>query len=163
MVLVVRSSGAPESLGGAFRGCIAPDGFRQEGIGRRSDTRQTREFQLQPDPGVLGPGGRRGHWMRADEPAGPEARPPAARTVLEAGESLQRLAVLDGIDPPHEDVPGVADGPGSGDLRLVEDVTLVAVADIDDRLRGGLVLDIHLRALAALGLGIPLQAEVRAP
>src|SRR5437879_12817430 len=40
---------------------------------------------------------------------------------------------------------------------------LVAVGEVHHRVVGGLVLQVHLRTLAALGLGIPLYGGIRAP
>src|SRR5580700_11503811 len=129
---------------------ITPDLLPQGCVRCRSDTRQASEFQLQPDAGVLG------SIVIADVAAHSEARPPAARTILEAGETLQesdqrhryRHAVLRGarldhllqvvlvvaqrIDSPGEHVPVAPDRPGARGLYLVEGVTFVAVGEVHD-------------------------------
>src|SRR5690349_4887725 len=145
------------SLKWTFRGYVAPDRCSQERIGFGSDTCQPREFQLQVYPGIRGP------CPAADEAAGTQPRPPAARRVLEAGEALQRLVILDGVDAAQEDVPGIGYRPGAGDLGLLEHVALIAIAHVDDRLARGLVLDVHLGALGLRALWVPLQADIGAP
>src|SRR5206468_7854022 len=113
-------------LGGVVRGYIAPDSCRQERIRFGSDTCQASEFQLEVHTGI------RRACSRADEVAAPDSHPPAAGTVLEAGEALQRLVILNRVDAAHEDIPGVADRPGARDLGLFQHIPLVAVADVDD-------------------------------
>src|SRR5207302_1341397 len=151
-----------------FGGCVAPDHLGERGVRRRSDTGEACEFQLQPDPGVLaGPG-----HVAAHVPAGTEPDPPAARTVLEPGETLQRLVIAQRVDLAGEQIPAAPDRPGAGRLDLLESGldrveqryrALVAVGEVHHRVVGGLVLQVHLRTLAALGLGIPLYGGIRAP
>src|SRR2546427_2081480 len=98
--------------------------------------------------------------------------PPAARTVLEPGETLQRLVIAQRVDLAGEQVPAAPDRPGAGRLDLLESGldrveqwyrALVAVGEVHHRVVGGLVLQVHLRTLAALDLGIPLYGGIRAP
>src|SRR5438270_728626 len=129
-----------------FRGRIATDRLREESIRRRSDTGKSRQFQLQPDPRVLAPG------MSTHIAAGAEAHSPAARTVLEPDEALQRLVVPQGIHPTDEAVPVAGEGPRAGDFHLLQGATLEAVADVHDLLARPLVLQVHVCALTAGGL-----------
>src|SRR5215469_9584485 len=104
---------------GCRRGGIPPDLLPEEAIRRRSDTRQSREFQLQPDSGGLA--GVR--IVAIDEASRPEPHPPAARTVLEAEEALQRLSmgllwVAQRVDLLGEHFPAVLYGKRPGELDL---------------------------------------------
>src|SRR6185437_10426963 len=87
----------------------------------RSDTGEACEFQLQPQSRVLGSrAGRAGRGMRADVAPGAKAHAPAAGTILEAEESLQRLVVRQRVHPAREDAPGVPDRPRGGGLHLLD-------------------------------------------
>src|SRR3977135_2230183 len=105
--------GAPQRaliLGSSrFGGRVARDRLGQGGVRRRSDTGKAGEFQLQPDSGLLGPAA----VATVHVVPGTQPHPPAARTVLEAGETLQPDMIAQGIDVPHEHVPAAPDGPGA--------------------------------------------------
>src|SRR4029077_14793970 len=158
-----------------FGGRVAPDRLAEGGVRRRSDTREAGKFQLQPDAGLLA-----GGWVvTVHEAAWAEPHPPAARTVLEAGETLQWGVIAQRVDVPREHVPLAPDGPGPRELDLVETLLkrprdplhqllhqheeLVAVGEVEHRIAGGLVLQVDRGAFAALTLRIPLHPGVRAP
>src|SRR6185295_4065448 len=101
---------------GCVRALVTANGAREESICRRSDTGKSGEFQLQVDAGVLFPG------AAADELAADQLHPPAAGLVFDAGKLLQRLFVAPGVDVAGEAVPVLRDGPGRGDLVLVQAV-----------------------------------------
>src|SRR5256885_6202955 len=165
-LLLGRSSwggrGPPDRLGGG-------------GVRRRSDTGGAGKFRLQPAAGLLA-----GRWVvTVHEPARAQPPPPAARTVLEAGETLQWGVIAQRVDVPREHVPLAPDGPGRRELDLVEPLlkrlrdplhqllyqheALVAVGEVEHRIAGALVLQVDRSAFAALILWIPLHPGVRAP
>src|SRR6516165_11774945 len=120
MASIDGPQGALSPDDGCRRGQIPPDLLPEEAIRRRSDTRQSREFQLQPDSRA--PAG--GRIVAIDELSRPEPHPPAARTVLEAEEALQRLTlgllrVAQRVDLLGEHFPAVLEGKRRGELDLV--------------------------------------------
>src|SRR2546430_1299775 len=144
-----------------FGGRVAPDRLAEGGVRRRSDTGEAGKFQLQPDAGLLA-----GRWVvTVHEPARAQPHPPAARTVLEAGETLQWGVIAQRVDVPREHVPLAPDGPGRRELDLVEPLlkrlrdplhqllyqheALVAVGEVEHRIAGALVLQVDRSAFAA--------------
>src|SRR2546429_9603242 len=91
-------------------------------------------------------------------------RPPRS-TLFPYTTLFRSLVIAQRVDLAGEQIPAAPDRPGAGRLDLLESGldrveqryrALVAVGEVHHRVVGGLVLQVHLRTLAALGLGIPL-------
>src|SRR5687767_6991666 len=103
---------------------------------------------------------RRGGLLRRHrEAVGHHAQRPAVAIVFRADQSFEGALVEQGIVPPGERRPALRDGPLGRDVGLAQHVGRLAIAQVEDLARLGLVAgsDVELLGLGEVGAVLPAR------